>query len=143
MGDGHPVALLGPFHAQVAEVGRRPLLVGVSHELLGHRESGEADSAEVDLDGGTFGDQQGVVTRLGELCEEVSHLGRRFEVVLLTLEFESFGVVDECTGLDAQQRIVGHVVFTVGVVAVVGGEQRGADPTGDLDQRRIGLVLFG
>jgi hypothetical protein len=43
----------------------------------------------------------------------------------------------------AQQGVVGDVVLAVGVVAVVGGEQRGADAVGDLDQGRVGLVLLG
>ena len=54
-----------------------------------------------------------------------------------------FGIVDERAGLHAQQRVVGDVVLAVGVVAVVGGEQRRPDPPGDLDQGRVGLVLLG
>ena len=63
--------------------------------------------------------------------------------MLLALELEALGVVDEGAGLDAEQRVVGDVVLAVGVVAVVGGEQRRADAAGDLDQGRVGLVLFG
>ena len=92
---------------------------------------------------GPLGDEQGVVAGLGELGEEVAHLGRRLQVVLLALELEPLGVVDEGTGLHAQQRVVGHMVLAVGVVAVVGGEQGCADAVGDLDQRRVGLVLLG
>ena len=142
-GTGVAVALLGPLDAQVAEVGGGPLLVGVAGELVGHRELGQAGPAEVDLDDGPLGDEQGVVARLGELGEEVAHLGRRLQVVLLALELEPLGVVDEGAGLHAQQGVVGDVVLAVGVVAVVGGEQRGADAPGDLDQGRVGLVLLG
>ena len=137
------VALLGPLHAQVAQVVGGPFLVGGPGELVGHREAGQAGPAEVDLHRGPFGDQQCVVARLRELGEEMAHLGGRFEVVLLALELEALGIVDERTGLDAEQRVVGHVVLAVGVVAVVGGEQRRPDPAGDLDQGRVGLVLLG
>ena len=73
----------------------------------------------------------------------MAHLGGRLEVVLLALELEPLRVVDEGAGLHAQQGVVGHVVLAVGVVAVVGGEQRCPDPLGDLHQRGIGLLLFG
>ena len=141
--DGHPVALLRPLDAEVAEVGGGPDLVGVAGELVGHGELGQARLAEVDLDVGPLGDQQRVVARLGQLGEEVPHLGGRLQVVLLALELEPLGVVDEGAGLHAQQGVVGDVVLAVGVVAVVGGEQRGADAVGDLDQGGVGLVLLG
>ena len=38
---------------------------------------------------------------------------------------------------------MGHGVVAVGVVAVVGGEQRGADALGDVEQLRVGAVLLG
>ena len=104
---------------------------------------GRRGLAELDLDVGPLGDQQGVVARLGELGEEMAHLGRRLQVVLLALELEPLGVVDERPGLHAQQGVVGDGVLAVGVVAVVGGEQRRAELAGDLDQPGIGLVLLG
>ena len=54
-----------------------------------------------------------------------------------------FGSEIERARLHAQQSVVGLVVLAVGVVRVVGGEQRGADPFGDLDQLRVGFVLGG
>ena len=63
--------------------------------------------------------------------------------MLFAVEFEPLGVGDQGTGLDAQQRIVGDAVLAVGVVAVVGGEQGGADALRDLDEGGVGLVLFG
>ena len=63
--------------------------------------------------------------------------------MLLALELEPLGVVDGGTGLNAEEGVVGDVVLTVGVVAVVGGEQRGPDAMGDFDQGRVGLVLGG
>ncbi len=115
----------------------------LARELVGHGELGQADPAEVDLHIGPFGDEQRVVARLGELGEQVPHLPGRLEVVLLALELEPLGVVDGGTGLDAEERVVGDVVLSVGVMAVVGGQQRGPDALGDLDQRGIGLVLRG
>jgi hypothetical protein len=63
--------------------------------------------------------------------------------VLLAFELEPLRVRQGGAGLHAQQRVVGLVVLTVRVVRVVGGEQRRADPAGDLDQLRVGLVLGG
>ena len=121
-GDGVAVTVLGPLDTQVAEVGGGPLLVGVAAELVGHREPGEAGSPELDLHRRPFGDQQRVVARLGQLGEKVAHLGGRLQVVLLALELEPLGIVDEGPGLDAQEGVVGHVVLAMGVVAVVGGQ---------------------
>ena len=92
---------------------------------------------------GALGDPQRVVARLGELAEQVAHLLRRLQVVLLALELEPLRVGDQCPGLHAQQRVVRLVVFAVRVVRVVGGEQRRTDLPGDLDQLRVGVVLGG
>ena len=47
--------------------------------------------------------------------------------MLVALELEPLRVAQQRAGLHAQQRVVGLVVVAVGVVAVVGGEQRRAD----------------
>ena len=142
-GDGVPVALLCPLDAEMTQVLGGSVLIGLACELVGHGELGQADPAEVDLHVGPLGDEQRVVARFGELGEEVAHLRRRLQVVLFTLEFEPLGVVDEGAGLDAQEGVMGHVVLSVGVMAVVGGQQGRTDTPGDLHQRRIGLVLGG
>ena len=77
----------------------------------------------------------------GDLAEQVPHLLGGLQVVLVTLEVEALGVAHERAGLDAQQRVVGQVVLAVGVVAVVGGQERRADPPSDVDQLGVGLVL--
>ena len=137
------VALLGTLVGQVAQVGLGPLLVGPAGEAVGHGELGQARLAELDLDVGPLRDEQRVVARLGDLAEEMAHLGGALEVVLGALELEAVGVGEQRTGLDAQQRIVRDGVFTMRVVAVVRRQQRRADPTGDLDQLRVGAVLIG
>jgi hypothetical protein len=63
--------------------------------------------------------------------------------VVVAVELEPVGIADQRAGLHAQQGVVGDRVLAVHVVAVVGGEQRGADPLGDLDQLRVGAVLVG
>ena len=143
VGEGIAVALLGALEGEVPQVAGGPFLVGVARVVVGDREAGQARASEVDLDVGPLGDEQGVVAGLGELGEEMAHLGGRLEVVLVAFELEPLGIVDEGAGLHAQQGVVGHVVLAVGVVAVVGGEQRRPDPPGDVDQRRVGLVLRG
>ena len=61
--------------------------------------------------------------------------------MLGALELEAVGVGEQRTGLHAQQGIVRDGVLAVGVVAVVGGEQRGVDAAGDLDELRVGALL--
>ena len=50
--------------------------------------------------------------------------------MLVAVELEAVGVAHQRPGLDAQQGVVGLVVVLVGVVAVVGGEQRRTDACG-------------
>ena len=130
-------ALPGAREGEVLEVR------GVVGEALGDREVGQLRLAELDLDVGALGDPQRVVARLGHLGEELAHLGRGLQVVLVAVELEAVGVAHERPGLHAQQRVVRLVVLAVGVVAVVGGQQRRADPPGDLEQLRVGAVLVG
>ena len=76
---------------------------------------------------GPLGDPQRVVARLGHLPEQVAHLVGGLQVVLVALELEALRVRQHGAGLHAQQGVVGLVVLAVGVVRVVGGQQRGAE----------------
>ncbi len=114
---------------------------GVVGEALGDGEVGQEGLAELDVDIGTFGDPERVVARLGQVAEQVSHLGCRLEVVLLSLELEALGVAEHRVGLHAQQRGVRLVVVSVHVVRVVGGDDGRTDAAGDLDQLRVGVAL--
>ena len=135
--DGVAPPLLGALEGEVAQV------LGVGGEGRRQRELGQLGRAEVDGDVGPLGDPQRVVARLGHLLEEVAHLGRRLQVVLVALELEPLRVAHEGARLHAQQGVVGEVVLAVGVVAVVGGQQRRADPPGDGQQLRVRLALGG
>ena len=119
-----PSARSAPSQREVAQVG------GVVGEALGQREVGQLRLAELDLDVGPLGDPQRVVARLGQLAEQVAHLGGRLQVVLVAVELEPLRVAHQRAGLHAQQRVVGLGVVAVRVVAVVGGEQRRADAAG-------------
>ena len=99
--------------------------------------------AQLEIDLGTLGYPQRVVAGLGHLAKQAAHLPGRLQVVLLALELEPLRVVDGGPGLHAQQGVVGNRVLAPAVVAVVGGEQRGADGAGDLDESRVGAVLGG
>ncbi len=112
-------------------------------ESLGQREVRQLDLAELDADIGSFGDPQGVVARLGVVAEQIAHLVGGLEVVLLTVELEALRVRQHRARLDTEQGVVGLVVLAVRVVRIVGGEQRSADPPGELDQLRVGPALFG
>ena len=63
--------------------------------------------------------------------------------MLVAVELEAVGVAHLRTGLHAEERVVGHGVGPVGVVAVVGGEQRRLQVLGDVEQHRVGAVLLG
>ncbi len=128
-------ALPGALPREVVEV------VATVGEALGQRKVGELRLAELDRHIGPLGDPEGVVARLGHLAEQVAHLGSCLEVMLLALELEALRVGQQRAGLDAQQCVVRLVVGPVGVVRVVGGEQRRTDAMGDLDQLRVGLAL--
>ncbi len=143
VGERRPVALPRPFHRQVAQVGGRALLVGVAREPVRDRELREAGLAELDLDVGPLGDEQRVVARVGHVPEQVAHLGGRLEVVLGALELETVGLREQGPRLHAEQGVVGHRVLTVGVVAVVGGQQRRVQAPCDLDQLGVRAVLVG
>src|SRR3546814_5598383 len=93
--------LLGALEGEV------PQVVAVVLEALRQREVGQLRLAELDGDVGTLGDPEGVVARLGQLVEEVAHLLRRLQVVLVTGELEAVGVALQRSGLHAEQRVVG------------------------------------
>jgi hypothetical protein len=61
--------------------------------------------------------------------------------VLVAVEPEAVLLVDLRVGLHAQERVMGHRVALVRVVAVVRGEERGVDRPGDLHELRVGAVL--
>ena len=44
--------------------------------------------------------------RLGHLAEQLPHLGRRLQVVVVAVELEAVGVAHQRAGLDAEQRVV-------------------------------------
>ena len=136
-GDLVAPALAGAGEGEVLEVG------GVVGEALGDREVRQLRLAELDLDVGPLGDPERVVARLGHLAEQPAHLVRGLQVVLVAVELEAVGVAHQRAGLHAQQGVVGLVVLAVGVVAVVGGQQRRLDLAGDLEQLRVGAVLLG
>ncbi len=130
-------ALRRPLEGQVAQV-----VLGGGHPRR-QRELRQLGLAELDGDVGPLGDPQRVVAGRGHLAEEVAHLLRRLEVVLVALEVEALRVAHQRAGLDAEQRVVGEVVVAARVVAVVGGQQGRAELPGDLDQLGVGVALGG
>jgi hypothetical protein len=134
-GQGVAVAPVRPLQGELAQV------VVLRCHPLGEDEPGQLGLSELDLDPGPLGDGQGVVAGLGELTEQVAHLRRRLQVVLVALEAEPLGVVDGGTRLHAQEGVVGHGLVGTGVVAVVGGQQRRTQPAGELDQLGVGAAL--
>ena len=130
------VPVLRPFDRELAQVRR----LGVT---LGHREARQHRVAELELDVGALRDPQRGVTRFGHLVEQAAHLDHALQVVLVAVEPEPVLLVDLGVGLHAQERVVGHRVALMRVVAVVRGEQRHVDGAGDLHQLRVRPVLIG
>ena len=122
------VALARAYHRELAQV-------GVLVVAFGHRERRQDRLAELDLDVGPLGDQQRVVARVGQLAEQVAHLGRRLDVEVVAVELEALGVALERAGLHAQERVVRLRVVLVRVVAVVGREQRRLELARDVEER--------
>ena len=108
-----------------------------------NRKVGQDVLAELDLGVGSLCNPQRVVTRIRCVAEQLPHLGRGLEVVLLPLELESLRIGDGATGLHAQQRVVCLGVVAVHVVGVVGGEQWRVDLARNLDQVAHGATLVG
>ncbi len=108
---------------------------------LGHREAGQDRVAELELDVRALGDPQRAVARLGHLVEQAAHLDRALQVVLVPVEPEPVLLVDLRVRLHAQQRVVGHRVALVRVVAVIRREQRRVDRPRDLHELRVRPVL--
>ena len=107
------------------------------------REVGQQRLAELDLHVAALGDPQRVVARDLDLAEQLAHLVRGLEVVLVARELETVRVAHQRPRLHAQQGVVSVVVVLVGVVRVVRGQQWRAQLLGDLHQLRVGPVLFG
>ncbi len=95
---------------------------------------GEADVAP-------FGNPQRVVARLGQLPPQVTHLLGALEIELVGIELEPVRVHQGRAGLHAEQRRVGLGVSGLGVVQVVGREQRKAEVLGQAQQVLHGLAL--
>ena len=76
-----------------------------------------------------------------DLTEEMPHLRRALQIVLLALELEALRVVDRGAGLHAEKCVVRDRVLAPAVVAVVGGDQRGAEGAGDAHEAGIGPPL--
>ena len=71
-----------------------------------------------------LGDGQSVVAGLRQVGEQRAHLRRRLQVVAVALELEPVRVGHRGGRLDAEQHLVRGRLGLVGVVQVVGGDER-------------------
>ena len=100
---------------------------GVLRLPLGHSEPGHVVGRGVELDVAALGDEQGVVTGLGQavaLGPQLAHLLGRLDVVAVSVELEAVGVRHGAARRHAQQVLVGTGVLGAHVVGVVGGDRR-------------------
>ena len=116
---------------------------GIISEALWQGEIWQQWLAELDFHLATLCDPQRVVAGHLYLGEQLAHLASGLEVVVIAMELETIGVAHERSRLHAEQCVVSHRIFSAGVMAVVGGQQRGTDALGDLEQLRVGAVLLG
>ena len=92
---------------------------------VGHREAGQLDVAQRELQGRAApGDLQRDRQRVEEAGQGLGHLGAGLEVELLRLELEAVRVAQQVARLDGQERLVGVGVLAAGVVGVAGGHHR-------------------
>ena len=130
VGEGAAIASSSTVVGQLSEILRRTILVVLSGDPLGNRELGKARLAELELDVRPLCDQERRIARALVVLEQVPHLCCGLEVVLGAVEAESIGVRKHGAGLNAQQRVVRLGIVAVGVVAVIGRQQRRADLLG-------------
>ena len=88
-----------------------------------------------------FGHLDRIVTGLGQVLEQRTHLLGGFQVVAGTVEFETVGVIQPRTGVDAQHRVLCAAILLQHVMGVVRGQQRRVEPFGDV-QEFIGHLGF-
>ena len=96
--------------------------------------------AALRAEGAALGDLDRVGQRLGQVGEQRRHLLGGLEVMLARQPAPV--VLDDVAALgDAQQRVVRLVVVGRGEVDLVGGDDRQAARVGEIEQRRLGVVL--
>ena len=143
VGKARPVALASTLVGELAQVLSSTILIRGTGDLVGDWELRETWLAEFEANVGSLGDEQRRVTGRLVILKEVPHLGGGLQVVLGAVELEALLIGEQRTRLDTQEGIVRLCIAAMGVVAVIGGEQRRADGVGDLDQLRVGLDLLG
>ena len=99
--------------------------------------------AVVEHDIAAFCHFKGVVAGLRQILEQRTHLLGGFQVVAGSVEFETVGVIQPRTGVDAQHRVLRAAVLLQHIVGVVRGQQRRVELLGDLQQLigHLGLDL--
>ena len=91
---------------------------------LGHGEVRHVVCLGVELHVAALGNFEGVLAGAGNVTKNGVHFLGRAQVEVIRVELEALGVGQGRSGLHAQQRRVGGVVFLPGVVQVVGGHVR-------------------
>jgi hypothetical protein len=133
---GHdPEAVAQAFDAELFQIS----VLGVPGR---HVELGQEHLVLGDLEGAHLGDLERVLQGLGREGEQLVHLRGALEVELVALELEAVGVGQLPARGDADARVVGLEVVLVGVVAVVGDDERDLGALVDLKGGFQGLLLL-
>ncbi len=88
-----------------------------------------------------LGDFQRAAARLRVLPEDLVHLLRRFDVVLLWIVAHAFGIVVTLARANAEQDIVRYSITGAQVVAIVGRHERHVHILAKIDQLSVDLRL--
>ena len=136
---GHRVRIAF-LHSRFAELAE----VGVGVEALGDRRVRRQQVLpQRNLDVTAIRDRHRVGDGLRVRSEAIAHLLRARKVVVGSREAESLLLLAARAGLQAEQDVVGLGVLGLDVVRVVGGHERQAGATRDLDQTGAHRVLLG
>jgi hypothetical protein len=103
----------------------------------------EAQASEFELQVAPLGDGHRVPQCLRHLAEELPHLSRRFEIEGRRLHAHPPRIFERAVGLDAQQDVLRVGLVGLGIVTIVGGDQRDAELVVQLDQARVDPLIVG
>ncbi|MNQ31510.1 hypothetical protein D3C85_448860 [compost metagenome] len=134
--------VLGQQHLQALfqALKRHLAQVVVDGHALGHREVGQEVGAQAHLDVAAPGDLDGVFQRLGQVAEQLGHLFRGLQVLLVRVGARPARIVEGASLADAHAGLVGLEVVLLEEAHVIGRHQRRRAARGQLD-RRVQVLL--
>ena len=132
---------VAPDKTGIAKLAQKRLGVAFSFR---HRECGQViRGRELQFDVALLGDFDGVFQRFGQIGVEPRHLFRRAHVVRRVGHPHAIRLVDRFARADAEQDVVRVGLVALGVVDVVGGDQRDVHLVSQVHHLAVDGVEFG